>query len=149
MWHDLRFALRTLKRSPGFTIVAVLSLALGIGANTAIFSLLYQVVLRSIPVKNPESLVSLESDDYSFGLTRRDNNKTVFSYPMYRALRDHNQVFSGLIARSSFPSTLAWQGDATRATAEVITGNFFEVLGVKPALGRLLTPADDSASGEN
>lgn len=144
MWKDLRFALRTYRRSPVFFAVAVLSLALGIGANTAIFSLLYQVVLRSIPIRNPETLVSLESDDYSFGTTRRDNNKTVFSYPMYRALRDHAEAFSGLIARSSFPATLAWRGAAARTAAEVVTGNFFQVLGVRPALGRLLTPADDS-----
>jgi predicted permease len=149
MWNDLRFAWRTCKRSPGFTLVAVVSLALGIGANTAIFSLLYQVVLRSLPVRNPQALVSLESNDYNFGRTRRDNNKTVFSYPMYRELRNRNQVFNGLIARSSFFSTLAWHGEATRTTAEVVSGNFFEVLGVRPALGRLLAPSDDSAAGEN
>jgi len=149
MWNDLRFAWRTCKRSPGLTLVAIVSLALGIGANTAIFSLLYQVVLRSLPVRDPETLVSLESNDYNFGRTRRDNNKTVFSYPMYRTLRDRNQVFSGLIARSSFFSTVAWRGEATRTMAEVVTGNFFEVLGVRPALGRLLTPADDSVSGDN
>ncbi|MGA2591108.1 MAG: permease, partial [Bryobacteraceae bacterium] len=109
MWNDLRFAARTLRRSPGFTLLAVLSLALGIGANTAIFSLLYQVVLRSLPVRDPGALVWLESDDHNFGWTRRDNNLTVYSYPMYKALRDRNEVFSGLVARSSFPATLAWR----------------------------------------
>jgi predicted permease len=149
MWNDLRLALRTYRRSPGFALVAVLSLAPGTGANTAIFSLLYQVVLRSLPVADPERLVSLESDDYNFGMTRRDNNKTVFSYPMYRALGERNQVFSGLIARSSFPATLAWHGEATRAMAEIVSGNFFQVMGVRPALGRLLMPADDSVTSEN
>ena len=149
MRNDLRFALRTLRRSPGFTLLALLSLALGIGANTAIFSLVYQVVLRSLPVRDPGTLVSLESNDYSFGWTRRDNNQTVFSYPMYEALRDHNQVFTGLIARAAFPATLAYRGEAARATVEVVTGNFFEVLGVKPALGRLLLPSDDGAPGQN
>jgi len=144
MWKDFRFALRTLRRAPGFTLLAILSLALGIGANTAIFSLVYQVVLRSLPVRNPASLVSLESNDYNVGWTRRDNNYTVFSYPMYQALRDRNQVFSGLIGRSSFPATLASHGEAVRATAEVVTGNFFDVLGVRPAIGRLLLPADDA-----
>src|ERR1700693_2803647 len=105
MWTDLRFAFKTLKRSPGFALTAVLSLALGIGANTAIFSLLYQVVLRSLPIQNPQTLVSLESDDNNFGWTRRDNNRTVFSYPMYRELRDRNQALRGLIARSSFQAT--------------------------------------------
>lgn len=143
MWHDLRFALRTLRRSAGFSLLAILSLALGIGANTAIFSLLYQVVLRSLPVKDPGALVSLETDDYNVGWTRRDNNQTEFSYPMYRTLRDRNQVFSGLVARVSFPATLT-QGDETvRSTGEVVSGNFFQVLGVTPAIGRLLVPADD------
>ncbi|HKW96826.1 MAG TPA: ABC transporter permease [Bryobacteraceae bacterium] len=149
MWNDLRFAWRTCRRSPGFVLVAVLSLALAVGANTAIFSLLYQVVLRSIPVRDPQTLVTLESNDYSFGMTRRDNNQTVFSYPMYLALRDHNRVFSGLVARAGFPATLAWRGESTRTMAEIVTGNFFEVLGVKPALGRLLVPSDDSAVAEN
>lgn len=148
MWNDFRFALRTLRRSPGFTLVAVISLALGIGANTAIFSLLYQVVLRSVPVRDPHSLVALASDEYSFGRTRRDNNQSVYSYPMYKALRDRNQVFTGLIARSSFPAALAYRGDAVRTWPEVVTGNSFQVLGVNPALGRLLIPSDD-APGQN
>ena len=148
MWNDLRFALRTLRRSPGFTVLAVLSLALGIGANTAIFSLLYQVVLRAVPVKDPGSLYSLESDDNNFGSTRRDNNLSVFSYPMYKALRDRNEAFSGLIARVGYPATLASGSEAVRTTAEVVTGNFFAVLGVEPALGRLLVPSDD-APGQN
>jgi predicted permease len=148
MSNDLRFAIRTLGRSPGFTVLAVLSLALGIGANTAIFSLLYQVVLRAIPVRDPGSLYSLESDNNNYGSTRRDNNLSVFSYPMYKALRDHNEVFSGLAARVSYPATLASGSEAARTTAEVVTGNLFEVLGVRPALGRLLVASDD-APGQN
>ncbi|MGC9946213.1 MAG: ABC transporter permease [Bryobacteraceae bacterium] len=144
MWNDLRFALRTLRRSPGFTVLAVLSLALGIGANTAIFSLLYQVVLRAVPVKDPGSLYSLESDDNNYGTTRRDNNLSVFSYPMYKALRDHNEVFSGLVARVSYPATLTSGREAARTTVEAVTGNLFEVLGVHPAMGRLLLPSDDA-----
>jgi len=144
MWTDLRYALRTLRRAPGFTLLAILSLALGIGANTAIFSLLYQVVMRALPVRNPGELVFLQSDDTNYGTSRRDNNLSIFSYPMYQALRDRNQAFSGLIARVSFPATLAARGEAERATAEVVTGNFFEVLGVRPAAGRLLIPGDDA-----
>jgi len=149
MWNDLRFAARTLRRSPGLTLVAVLSLALGIGANTAIFSLLYQVLLRSVPVKDPASLVLLQSDDFNHGWTRKDNNNTVFSYPMYRELRDRNQAFRGLMARSSFSATVAYRGDAARATAEVATGNAFSVLGVGSALGRVLLPSDDAVAGQN
>jgi predicted permease len=146
MWNDLRFGFRTLRRSPGFTLLAVLSVALGIGANTAIFSLVYQVVLRALPVKDPASLVSLESNSYNYGWTRHDNNQTVFSYPMYKALRDRGQVLSGLLARVSFPATLAWHGNAVSATAEVVSGNFFQVLGVTPEFGRPLLPSDDAPS---
>jgi predicted permease len=149
MWNDLRFALRTLRRAPGFTLLAVLSLALGIGANTAIFSLLYQVVVRAVPVKDPGSLFSVGSDDNNFGTVRQDNNLgSVFSYPMYKALRDRNEAFSGLVARVSYPATLASGNEAVRTTAEVVTGNFFAVLGVQPALGRLMVPSDDAPGQE-
>ncbi len=144
MWSDFRFALRTLRRSPGFTAIAVISLALGIGANTAIFSLLYQVAMRALPVRDPGALVQVETDPYNLGWTRKDNNGTVFSYPMYQALRDRNQVFSGLIARSGFPATLAWKAEAARIMVEAVSGNFFETLGVAPAAGRLLAPSDDA-----
>jgi predicted permease len=148
MWKDIHFACRTLRRSPGFTLLAVLALALGIGANTAVFSLLYQVILRSLPVRDPGALVWLQSDDNNFGNTRRDNNLSVFSYPMYQSLRDRNQVLSGLVARISFPATLVANGEARRTTAEVVTGNFFEVLGMRPTLGRLLMPSDDAPGRE-
>jgi predicted permease len=149
MWNDIQFAWRTLRRSPGFALLTVLTLATGIGANTAIFSLLYQVVLRSVPVKSPESLVFLQSDPYKVGWARADNSKSVFSYPMYRELRDRNQVFSGVVARAMFPVTAASGGDAFRATAEVVTGNFFDVLGIKPASGRLLISSDDSPNAQS
>ena len=102
MWNEFRFALRTLRRSRGVAGVAVLSLALGIGANMAISSLIYQVAVRGLPVANPERLVALESDPYNFAWTRADNHASAFSKPMYEALRDHNQSLSGLIARMSF-----------------------------------------------
>ena len=148
MWNDLRFAMRSLRRSAGFTFIAVASLALGIGANTAIFSLLYQVALRSLPVKDPGALVSLESDQYTYGRARRDNNQGIFSYPMYRELRDRNQAFTGLAARAGFPATLGWRGDASRVAAEVVSGNFFQVMGIQPALGRALMPSDDAAGSD-
>ncbi len=144
MWNDLRFTLRTLGRSPGFTVIAILSLALGIGANTAISSLMYQVAMRPLPVPDPQSLMLLKSDDYYFGWSWRDNNKSIFSYPMYKELRDRNPVFSGLIARSARAATLAHGGNAAPAVAEIVSGNFFDVLGSQPALGRMLQPADDA-----
>jgi predicted permease len=145
MGHDVRFALRALKRSPGFTAVAVLSLALGIGASTAVLSLLYQVAMRALPVRDPGALVQLEGDPYNFGWTRRDSNATAYSYPTYTALRDRNPVFSSLVARSSFAVTLTARGEATRIRAELVSGNFFDALGIPPAVGRMIAPADDTA----
>jgi predicted permease len=149
MWRDLAFSLRTLRRSPLFTVVAVLSLALGIGANTAIFSLLEQVALRSLPVNDPERLVVLHTDYSAPGTSTSDNNETVFSYPLYRDLRDHNAAFDGVIARMGAGVTLARQGATERATAEIVSGNFFQTLGVGAAMGRVLAPEDDGGPGAN
>src|SRR5690242_16598065 len=145
MWDDLRFSLRTLGRSPVFTAVAVLSLALGIGANTSIFSLLNQVLLRMLPVAQPERLVVFHTEAGRQGWSMSDNAESVFSYPIYKDLRDRNRVFSGVIARSSAPVSLAYGGGTERATAELVSGNFFEVLGVSAALGRVFASDDDGA----
>jgi predicted permease len=151
MGHDLRFALRTLARSPLFTAVAVLSLALGIGANTSIFSLLDQVLYRSLPVRDPRALVVLHVDDHSPGLSSSDNHESVFSYPMYRDLRGNlpngGAVFSGVVARSGDPVSVSWNGQTERAQAEIVSGNLFTVLGVPAAIGRTFTPEDDGAPG--
>jgi len=147
MWHDLRFALRTLARSPLFTAVAVLSLALGIGANTSIFSLLDQVLYRSLPVRDPGSMVVFHVDDHSSGRSSKDNFQSVFSYPMYRDLRDRSTVFSGLVARSSAPVSISWNGQTERASAEIVSGNLLDVLGVSAERGRVLTAEDDGAPG--
>jgi predicted permease len=147
MGHDLRFALRTLTRSPLFTCVAVLSLALGIGANTSIFSLLDQVLYRSLPVRDPGALVVFHVDDHSSGMSSSDNSESVFSYPLYRDLRDRNAVFSGVMARAGVPVSVSWNGQTERARAEMVSGNLFDVLGVSAAIGRVLTPEDDGAPG--
>src|SRR5579863_64836 len=147
MWNDLRFGLRTLRRSPLFTLVAVISLALGIGANTSIFSLLNQVILRFLPVRDPERLVLFHTEGQREGTSSSDNHEAVFAYPMYKDLRDRNQVFDGVIARSSAPVSFSYDGQTERARAELVSGNFFEVLGVRPAMGRVLTPEDDDAPG--
>jgi predicted permease len=149
MWRDLAFSLRTLRRSPLFTAVAVLSLALGIGANTAIFSLLDQVTLRSLPVSDPQRLVVLHTEYNAPGSSTSDSNESVFSYPMYRDLRDRDPAFSGVIARMGAGVTLARQGSAEQASAELVSGNFFQTLGVGAAIGRVFTPQDDSAPGAN
>src|SRR5579862_9731279 len=147
MMDDLRYGLRALGRSPVFTIVATLSLALGIGANTAIFSLLSQVLFRMLPVSSPERLVVFHADNDREGRSTSDNGEAVFSYPMYKDLRDRNQVFDGVIARAGAPVSVMYRNQTERAQAEMVSGNFFGVLGVQPALGRLLVPDDDGAPG--
>jgi predicted permease len=147
--QDLRYGFRALRKNPGFTAVAVLSLALGIGANTAIFSLLDQVALRSLPVRDPESLVVLHTNYNAPGSSTTDGNESVFSYPMYRDLRDRDPAFSGVVARMSAGVTLALHGNAEQGTAEMVSGNFFRELGVGAAIGRVLTPEDDGAPGAN
>ena len=149
MWKDLAFSLRTLRRSPLFSTIAVLSLALGIGANTAIFSLLDQVTLRSLPVNDPHRLVVLHTEYGAPGSSTSDSSESVFSYPMYRDLRDRDPAFSGVIARMSAGVTLVRQGAAEQASAEMVSGNFFRTLGVGAAIGRVLTPQDDGAPGAN
>jgi len=147
MAHDLRFALRTLSRSPLFSAVAVLSLALGIGANASIFSLLDQVLYRSLPVRDPRSLVVFHTDEHSSGHSSSDNSQTVFSYPMYRDLRDGAKVCSGVAARMGEAVSVAWGGQTERAGAEIVSGNLFQVLGVGAAMGRTIAPEDDGAPG--
>ncbi len=144
IWRDLRHAFRTLATTPGFTVVVLLTLALGIGANTAIFSLTDQLLLRLLPVKDPRALVTFENPGAYSG--RQVNNNT-FSYPMYRDFRDRNRVFSGVIA--SFPTsvTLTVDGQAERVNGELVSGNYFDVLGVQPSLGRAFTADDERAPG--
>lgn len=140
--QDGRHAIRLLFQNPGFAAVAILSLALGIGANTAIFTLIDTVLLRSLPVHDPERLVvyALNPDKPSVG----------FNYPDYEYIRDHNKSFSGVIAWGGGGSQAAMEvpDEGAHATAQLITatlvsGNFFDVLGVTPAVGRLFTPADN------
>jgi predicted permease len=141
---DFRYALRTLLKAPSFTIVVVLTLALGIGANTAIFSLTDQVLLRMLPVKSPEQLVVLDGPGAFRG--RTFNNGT-FSYPMYRDFRDKSPVFDGVVARFPAPLTLLASGQAERVNGELVTGNYFDVLGVRAYIGRTFTPDDDRTPG--
>jgi predicted permease len=143
-WRDVRLAGRTLAKTPGFTAVIVATLALGIGANTAIFSLLDQVLLRRLPVKNPDELVQLDDPGPFRG---RSMNEQTFSYPMYAKFRDRNAVFSGMLARMQVPATMTWRGRSERVSAELVSGNFFDVLGARPQIGRLFTQSDDTTPG--
>jgi predicted permease len=148
--QDVRFGLRTLAKNPGFTIVAVLTLALGIGANAAIFSLTDQVLLRLRPVERPQELVVLHSPGKAHGRTWNDiEGGQSFSYPMYKDLRDRNEVFTSLLARYHVQVSVAGQGQSQLAEGELASGNYFQVLGVRPALGRVLSPQDETAPGAN
>ncbi|HEY0760339.1 MAG TPA: ABC transporter permease [Acidisarcina sp.] len=143
--QDIRYALRQLRNSPGFTITAVLTLALGIGANTAIFTVLDQVLLRNLPVPHPDQLVMLRFtglDDGSLHTHGGDNND-YFSFPMYRDLRDKGGVFTGLLATDSTDVGVGWHNETSFAPGELVSGNYFDVLGIKPAIGRLFVAADD------
>lgn len=147
--NDIRYALRQFRKSPLFTLIAVITLAVGIGASTAIFTLLDQALIRSLPVHHPEQLVRLRYTGESPGHTNNygGDDLDFFSYPMYRDLRDKNSVFSGLLANDEKYVGVQWNDRSELAEGELISGNYFEVLGLQPALGRLLLPADDMPNG--
>jgi len=148
VWQDIRFGARMLAKHPGFTAIAVLTLALGIGANTAIFSLVKQVLLTRLPVQNPNELVILRSPGPMRGHVWSDGDEAQsFSYPMYKGLRDTNSVFSGILARFAIPASIASHGQTERGGGELVSGNYFDVLGVRPAVGRLFTLEDDKVPG--
>jgi putative ABC transport system permease protein len=152
LMQDFRFSLRQIRRSPGFMVTAVLTLALGVGANTAIFSLLDQALLRSLPVRAPEQLVILSATGKAWQGSISDNGagaEKSFSYPMYRDLRDHSTAFDGLIATAPSQVGIARNGASELTKAEIVSGNYFNVLGVPAAKGRLLAPADDTTAGSN
>ncbi|MCU1334900.1 MAG: hypothetical protein JWO19_481 [Bryobacterales bacterium] len=136
--QDLRYGLRQLRRSPGFTAVAVLSLALGIGANTAIFSLIDALMLRWLPVRDPQELVQLKL--LTGGASRVGDS---FSYPIIRALADQKQIFSGVCGFSSAAVMVGPLGSVTQVSAAWVTGAYYETLGLNPSSGRLLTREDD------
>jgi predicted permease len=149
--QDIRYALRQLRKSPGFTLTVVLTLALGIGANAAVFTIFDQVLLRMLPVQQPKDLVRFEwtggfsGSASSFG----GDTDNYFSYPMYKDLRDQSQVFSGMLAADRTSVGVSWQNQAESKPAEVVTGNYFQLLGLQPAAGRLFTQQDDSARNAN
>jgi putative ABC transport system permease protein len=140
--QDLRYGIRQLRQRPGFAIAAITSLALGIGANTAIFTLVDQILLRMLPVDNPGELVQLRVDGMRPGGNWGDGLHT-FPYPTYVALRDQNTVFSGLTGQRVEEVSLLDDRSAAAVTTAIVAGNYFDVLGVRPYLGRLLTPGDD------
>src|SRR5262249_1246699 len=135
LWQDLRYGVRVLSKYPGFTTIAVLTLSLGIGANTAIFTLLDNVFIPTPPVERPDQLVTFVED--------AGGAPAIFSYPLYAELRDRNDVLSGVVAYEQRPFSMS-DGNATeRVIGQIVSGNYFAVLGVRPALGRFFLPEED------
>src|SRR5256885_8028977 len=130
LWQDVRYAVRMLRNATGFAAIAILTLALGIGANTAIFSLIDQVMLRLLPLRNPSELLVVREQ---------------FSYPRYEQLRDRSEVFTGIFgAHVLTDMTVSIPGNAPeRGTGELVSGSYFNALGVGALLGRTLLPEDD------
>src|SRR4051794_897778 len=145
MSGDIRYAFRILAKNPGFAAVAILSLALGIGANTAIFTLIDYIMLRSLPVRDPQQLAVIARNP--------TKPSASFNYPDYVYIRDHNQSYSGVIASNGGGAALAFAVPGEQgASAEVlagahVSGNYFEMLGIGPTIGRLFTPADNQTEG--
>jgi putative ABC transport system permease protein len=149
--QNVSYALRQLRKSPGFTLTVILTLALGIGANAAVFTLFDQVLLRMLPVQNPKQLVRFTwTGGYSGGANIFGGDMgDYFSYPMYQDLRDKNEVFSGVAAVDRTSVGVNWNNQAEDKDVELVSGNYFQVLGLQPVLGRLLTPQDDTAKNAN
>ena len=149
--QDLRYAFRMLRKNPGFTLVVVITLALGIGANTAIFTVLDQLLLRTLPVRDPQQLVQFRFSGSDSG--RADSYGgdpgTYFSYPMYRDMQARNSVFSDVLSTDSTQVGLQWHNQPDLVATELVSGNYFQMLGVRPALGRLFVPSDDVTQAAN
>ena len=141
LWQDLRYGARMLLKQPGFTLIVILTLSLGIGANGVIFSLVNALLLRPLPVDSPSELAVLYTSDFSSG------NFGASSYPDYVAFRDRNRSFSGLVVYQPQPLSLNIDGTNERAFGEIVSGNYFTVLGLKPARGRGFLPEEDSRPG--
>ena len=143
LWQDVRYGFRRLRQSPGFTALAILSLALGIGANTAIFSLVDTVLLRPLPVAHPEQLVEV------YGTMHNGADYTIQSYPNYKDYRDRNNVFTGLLVYRFAPMSLSHSDRNERVWGYIVSGNYFDVLGVAPMLGRTFLPEEDKTEGSH
>ncbi|HEY3704823.1 MAG TPA: ABC transporter permease [Terracidiphilus sp.] len=152
--QDLRYALRQLRKSPGFTVTVVLTLALGIGANAAIFTLFDQVLLRMLPVQHPEQLVRLQwSGGFSGSMSSFGGDTgeahSYFSYPMYKDLRDQSKVFDGMVVADKAQAGISWHNEAESKQIEIVSGNYFEMLDLRPGMGRLFTAQDETGKNAN
>ena len=143
LWQDIRYGTRLLRKSPGFTTVAVLSLVLGIGANTAIFQLLDAVRLRTLPVKDPQEITLVKIRDMTGVRGNWGSPHPTVTNPVWERIRDEHQAFSGAFAWGASDFNLSQGGEARYARGLWVSGDFFNVLGVSPILGRVFTPEDD------
>jgi len=143
LWQDVRFGARLLRRTPGFTVIAVLSLTLGIGANTAIFQVMDAVRLRALPVSHPEQLVEVRIARPRSRNGNFTNRYAELSNPQWEQIRARQEGFSGVLAWAPQSLGLSAGGEVRKAEGLVVSGNFFEVLGVPAARGRVFTAADD------
>jgi predicted permease len=144
LWQDLRYGARMLWNNPGLTTIAVATLALGIGANTAIFSVVDKLLLESLPVERPRELVMLRPNGIRNGWTA---GRMTWSYPAYAGMRERQQVFTGVLAERTDSVNFTIDGATQRATESIVSGNYFEVLGVRALLGRVLSAEDDRIPG--
>src|SRR5262244_1961011 len=144
--YDLRFSARSFLRSPSFTATAVLSLALGIGATTALYSLIDQIILRALPVDHPERLVLIDWKGYQ-ATVNAFGSYNLMSYPICRDLQLQEKFFEGVLCRASTVISLSTGGEHVPAAAEIVSSTYFSVLGVRLAIGRLFTNDDDQAPG--
>ncbi len=146
IWNDLRYALRQLRKSPGFALTAMLTLACGIGVNAAVFTVFDQVLLRNLPVEKPDELVMLQAHSKfeTGGLNSYGGDSTLyFAYPAYRTMRDGDRKLQGLAAAAVQNAGIVTAKDADQKMIQLVSGNYFAVMGLQPVIGRLLTPADD------
>jgi predicted permease len=144
LWQNLKYAAGTLRRNPVYAATVILSLALGIGANSTIFAALDMFLFRSLPVNQPEQLVQIASaNTVVIGTYYGRSVDNTYSYPLYQDLRTRNQVFSGLICRGSQLANMSYRGNAERVEVEFVSDNYFDMLGIPPALGRTISSQDD------
>lgn len=153
LFQDLHYAVRQLRKSPGFTAVAVVTLALGIGANTSIFTVVNGLLLKMLPVRDPRQLVVVGDPTRAGSRSNGTPRTDIFSYPLYKELRDRNSVFTGLCAAATDHHIEVDAGKGglpdEKITGRMVSGNYFSVLGLEPAAGRLFSDADDTAEGAN
>src|SRR5579862_3379705 len=156
IWYDVRYSLRMMAKSPGFTAIAILSLALGIGANTAIFTLINNLLLKQLPVRDPRQLVSFGKGDSRGTMDVSSPGPIdIFPYEFYQRLEQRQTFFQGISGFASFPTTVnvrigsVGNGPATQAITHLVSGTFFSVLGAEPQLGRPIAPSDADAPGRS